>query len=97
MLNVLSLQCQFRNTPYMELDCGTNVLPPGASLDVPIRFLPRELCPYHEKVTFVLNSCITREVSLLGHGVKMKVSVRRCFRNNRMVIHRICWKLKKNN
>lgn len=58
----------------MELDCGTHVLAPGALLDVPIRFLPRDLCSYHEKVTFILNSCITREVTLLGHGVKMKVS-----------------------
>lgn len=66
----------------MELDCGTNVLAPGALLDVPIRFFPRELCPYHEKVTFILNSCITREVSLLGHGVKMKVSVKRVLSNN---------------
>lgn len=60
----------------MELECGANVLPPGGLLDVPIRFLPRDLCSYHEKVAFVLNSCITIEVSLLGHGVKMKVSVK---------------------
>lgn len=83
MLIVLRLQCQFRNTPHMELECGTNVLPPGAVLDVPIRFLPRELCSYHEKVTFILNSCITREVTLLGHGVKMKVSMKRCCVNDR--------------
>lgn len=74
MLNVCSLQCPFRNRPWMELDCGTHVLAPGALLDVPICFLPRDLCSYHEKVTFILNSCITREVTLLGHGVKMKVS-----------------------
>lgn len=73
MFDVLSLQCQFRNTPYLELDFGTNVLSPGGVLDVPIRFLPRELCSYHEKVTFVLNSCITKDVSVLGQGVKMKV------------------------
>eukprot|EP00066_Takifugu_rubripes_P027985 XP_011617251.1 PREDICTED: hydrocephalus-inducing protein homolog [Takifugu rubripes] len=70
----VGLQCQFRNTPYLELDFGTNVLSPGGVLDVPIRFLPRELS-YHEKVTFVLNSCITKDVSVLGQGVKMKLEV----------------------
>lgn len=95
MLNVLSLQCQFTNTPHMELDCGTNVLTPGALLDVPIRFFPRELCPYHEKVTFILNSCITREVSLLGHGVKMKVSVKRCCLNDRIVFSLYLLEIKK--
>lgn len=42
-------------------------------MEVPIYFYPRELCHYHKKITFIFNSCIARDVDILGQGVEIKV------------------------
>ncbi|XP_029289106.1 hydrocephalus-inducing protein homolog [Cottoperca gobio] len=71
----ISVQCHFRNTSYLEMDFQTVVLSPGAVMETPINFYPREACRYHEKLTFILNSCVTKHVNILGQGIEIKLEV----------------------
>ncbi|XP_047451812.1 hydrocephalus-inducing protein homolog [Mugil cephalus] len=71
----ISVQCQFKNTAFLEMDFQPEVLSPGAVMEVPITFYPREARRYHEKLTFILNSCVTKQVDVLGQGVEMKLEV----------------------
>ncbi|KAM9376112.1 hydrocephalus-inducing protein-like [Pholidichthys leucotaenia] len=69
-------KCQFKNTPFLKIDFQPNILTPAAMIEVPIAFYPHEACRYHEKITFVLNSCVTKQVDILGQGVNMKLEVK---------------------
>ncbi|TMS05303.1 Hydrocephalus-inducing protein-like protein [Larimichthys crocea] len=71
----MSVQCQFKNTSYLEIDFQTDILSPGAVMEVPVSFYPRETCRYHEKLSFILNSCVTKQVEILGQGIEMKLEV----------------------
>lgn len=73
VFHLLSVQCQFRNSSYLEMDFQPDILSPGAAMEVPVTFYPREPCRYHEKLTFILNSCVTKHVDILGQGIEMKV------------------------
>lgn len=75
-LSFLSVESQFKNTSYLEMDLQSDILCPGAAMEVPVTFYPREACRYHEKLTFILNNCITKEVDILGQGIEMKVKKR---------------------
>lgn len=72
-LSFLSIQCQFSNTSHLEMDFHPDVLSPGAVMEVPLTFYPREAKRYHERLTFTLNSCITKHVDVLGQGIGLKV------------------------
>ncbi|XP_029378255.1 hydrocephalus-inducing protein homolog [Echeneis naucrates] len=71
----ISVQCPFKSTVYLEMDLKSEILSPGAVMEVPITFYPREVCRYHEKLSFILNSCITKQVEILGQGIEMKLEV----------------------
>ncbi|GAA6221266.1 hydrocephalus-inducing protein homolog [Lates japonicus] len=71
----ISVQCQFKNTSYLEINFQPDILSSGAVMEVPITFYPRDACRYHEKLTFILNSCVKKQVDILGQGVEMKLEV----------------------
>ncbi|KAI3370851.1 hypothetical protein L3Q82_007368 [Scortum barcoo] len=71
----ISVQCQFKNTSCLEMDFQPDVLSPGAVMEVPVHFHPREAGRYHEKLTFILNSCVTKQVDILGQGIEIKLEV----------------------
>ncbi|XP_061825847.2 hydrocephalus-inducing protein homolog [Nerophis lumbriciformis] len=71
----ISVKCQYRNTSFLEIDFKADVLSPGAVVDVPITFYPREPRCYNEKVTFLLNSCVKEQVDILGQGIKLQFEV----------------------
>ncbi|XP_076588631.1 hydrocephalus-inducing protein homolog [Chaetodon auriga] len=71
----ISVQCQFMNSPYLEIDFQPDILSPGTVMEVPVNFYPREACRYHEKLSFILNSCIRKHVDILGQGIEMKLEV----------------------
>ncbi|XP_074533739.1 hydrocephalus-inducing protein homolog [Halichoeres trimaculatus] len=71
----ISVQCQFKNTPFLEVDFEPDVLSPGDVMEVPVRFYPREACRYHETLNFILNSGVIKHVDILGQGVERKLEV----------------------
>nr|XP_020443912.1 hydrocephalus-inducing protein-like isoform X2 [Monopterus albus] len=70
-----SVQCQFRSTSYLEVEFQPDILSAGAVMKVPITFYPREACRYHEKLNFILNSSVTKQVDILGQGIEMKLEL----------------------
>ncbi|XP_075998117.1 hydrocephalus-inducing protein homolog [Genypterus blacodes] len=71
----ISVQCQFSNTFYLEIGFQQDVLSPGSVKEIPITFFPREASRYHEKITFILNSCVKKLVDIRGQGIEMKLDV----------------------
>ncbi|XP_054864966.1 hydrocephalus-inducing protein homolog [Amphiprion ocellaris] len=71
----ISIQCQFKNTAVFEMDFQPDILSPGAAMEVPVTFCPREARRYHEKLTFILSSSITKQVDISGQGVEMKLEL----------------------
>ncbi|KAJ0029583.1 hypothetical protein NQD34_004580, partial [Periophthalmus magnuspinnatus] len=71
----ISVQCQFKNSSYLEIGFKPTVLASGADLKIPIIFSPQEARRYQEKLDFILNSCVTRQVEILGQGIEIKLEV----------------------
>ncbi|XP_026166304.1 hydrocephalus-inducing protein-like isoform X3 [Mastacembelus armatus] len=71
----ISVQCQFRNTSYLEMKFHPDILSTGAVMKVPVTFYPREACRYHEKLIFILNSYVTKQVDILGQGIEVKLEL----------------------
>nr|XP_057932234.1 hydrocephalus-inducing protein homolog isoform X2 [Doryrhamphus excisus] len=71
----ISVKCQFKKCAFLEIDFKADVLSPDAVVNIPITFYPREPRRYHEKLIFVLNSCIKEQVDILGQGIEMKLEV----------------------
>ncbi|XP_061578790.1 hydrocephalus-inducing protein homolog [Cololabis saira] len=69
----ISIQCLFTNTDYLEVDFQADVLSPGAVMEVPISFYPREPRRYHGNITFSFNSRVTKQVAILGQGIEVKL------------------------
>ncbi|XP_068458365.1 hydrocephalus-inducing protein homolog isoform X2 [Clinocottus analis] len=71
----ISVECQFQNTSYLEMDFQPNILSPGDVMKALLTFYPHEACCYHERLTFVFNSCVKRTVDVLGQGIETKLEV----------------------
>ncbi|XP_072290521.1 hydrocephalus-inducing protein homolog [Eucyclogobius newberryi] len=71
----ISIQCLFENTSYLEIGFQPSILASGADLKIPITFSPQETHSYQEKLNFILNSCVTRQVEILGQGIELKLEV----------------------
>ncbi|XP_035521672.1 hydrocephalus-inducing protein homolog [Morone saxatilis] len=71
----ISVQCQFRNTSYLEIDFQPDILSPGAVTEVPVSFCPRDACRYHEELTFIFNNLVKKQVDILGQGIERKLEV----------------------
>ncbi|KAM4733696.1 hydrocephalus-inducing protein homolog isoform 3-T4 [Anableps anableps] len=71
----VSVQCQFKNTAFLEVDFQSDILRPGAVMEVPITFYPQKTCRYIAKLTFVLNASVTKHVDIEGQGTELKLEV----------------------
>ena len=58
----------------METTPVPNVFQPGEKRDIEIRFYPRELKQYSERIAFEINGLSTTYVDVRGQGVEMRVS-----------------------
>ncbi|XP_047205151.1 hydrocephalus-inducing protein homolog isoform X6 [Girardinichthys multiradiatus] len=71
----VSVQCQFKNTGFLEVDFQPDILRPGAVMKIPIKFYPQRTSRYNGKLTFVLNDCVTKHVEIEGQGIELKLEV----------------------
>ena len=73
--NNINVECQFQKTRALSADCPPTVLEPGASLDVPIRFAPRDVKDYTFVVPFVINGTSRVNVMVLGKGISARLEM----------------------
>ncbi|KAM4554444.1 hydrocephalus-inducing protein homolog [Fundulus diaphanus] len=71
----VSVQCQFKNTAFLEVDFQPDILKPGAVMEIPITFYPQKTCRYNQKLNFVLNGCVSKHVDIEGQGIELKLEV----------------------
>ncbi|XP_054856814.1 hydrocephalus-inducing protein homolog [Eublepharis macularius] len=72
---LVSLECLFTSTAYLEVGFHGEVLNPGGKAEIPFTFYPREAISYHEVITFEINGLSQRTVEVLGRGIEMKIDV----------------------
>ncbi|XP_057693166.1 hydrocephalus-inducing protein homolog isoform X2 [Corythoichthys intestinalis] len=71
----ISVKCESRKCSFLEIGFQPDVLSPGAMVEVPITFYPREPRRYHESIIFLINSCIKEQVDIWGQGIELKLGV----------------------
>uniref|UniRef100_A0A8C5EU15 Hydrocephalus-inducing protein-like n=1 Tax=Gouania willdenowi TaxID=441366 RepID=A0A8C5EU15_GOUWI len=69
----ISIQSPFQDTTFLKMNFQADILSPGAVMEVPFTFYPHEARQYNAKIPFILNSCVTKEVDILGQGMEIKV------------------------
>ncbi|KAK2841889.1 hypothetical protein Q5P01_012089 [Channa striata] len=72
---VISNKGELQEHLLPEMNFHPDILSPGAVMEVPLTFYPCEADRYHEKLTFILNSCVRKKVDILGRGIEMKLEV----------------------
>ncbi|XP_028304635.1 hydrocephalus-inducing protein homolog isoform X2 [Gouania willdenowi] len=71
----ISIQSPFQDTTFLKMNFQADILSPGAVMEVPFTFYPHEARQYNAKIPFILNSCVTKEVDILGQGMEIKLEV----------------------
>ena len=68
------MERQFVNTNYLEVHSTPSVISPNTTKEIEIRFYPRELKRYSERIGFEVNGLSVVYIDILGQGAEMKVS-----------------------
>jgi len=71
----IAIECTFQKTRALWAECPPTVIAPGATLDVPIRFAPREVKEYAFVVPFVVNGATKVPVNILGSGINARLEL----------------------
>ncbi len=71
----ISVECNFTKTRALWVECPPTVLEPGAILDVPIRFAPRDVKDYNFLVPFVVNATSHVNVTVIGKGINARLEL----------------------
>ena len=74
-LSNIAIECTFQKTRALWADCAPTVIAPGAVLEVPIRFAPREVKDYVFVVPFVINGSNKLPVNILGSGINARMEL----------------------
>lgn len=64
----ISFDCNYENTPQLEVQVSPTVLEPGQVKQVPITFYPRSAVAYEETLAFEINGSYTHNVVITGEG-----------------------------
>ena len=65
----IAVECNFQKTRALWVECPPTVLEPGAVLDVPIRFAPRDVKDYTFVLPFVINATSKANITVVGKGI----------------------------
>ena len=71
----ISVECNFQKTRALWVECPPTVLEPGAILDVPIRFAPRDVKDYTFMIPFVINATSKANVTITGKGINARLEL----------------------
>eukprot|EP01034_Spumella_vulgaris_P022205 gene22205-28319_t len=71
----ISIECTFTKTRSLWAECSPTVIAPGGTLDVPIRFAPREVKDYAFVIPFVVNGTSKVPVNITGSGITPRLEL----------------------
>ena len=71
----ISVECLYQKTASLWVDCPPSVIDAGATLEVPIRFSPRENKDYVFLVPFLINGSTKVSVNVRGRGIFARVEL----------------------
>jgi hydrocephalus-inducing protein len=71
----IAVECTFQKTRALWAECAPTVIAPGGTLDVPIRFAPREVKDYAFVIPFVVNGATKVPVNILGTGINARLEL----------------------
>ena len=71
----IAIECIYQKTASLLVDCPPAVINAGSTLDVPIRFTPRENKEYIFVVPFLINGSTKVAVNVRGRGIHARVEL----------------------
>jgi len=71
----LSLDCTFENTRTLSVECPPRVMEPGHSVDIPIRFTPRDIANFECPIPFLVNGSTKINVTFSGYGIPARLEL----------------------
>jgi len=71
----LSLDCTFESTRALAVTCPPRVLEPGAFVEVPFKFTPRDQEDYSFRVPFLVNGSSSVVVAVTGQGTAARLEL----------------------
>jgi hydrocephalus-inducing protein len=71
----LSLDCTFENTRTLSVECPPRVMEPGHSVNIPIRFTPRDIADFSCQVPFLVNGSTKVNVTFSGYGIPARLEL----------------------
>ena len=74
-VNNISIDCGFQKTRALWIDCPPTVLEPGAVLNIPIRFAPRDVKDYTFILPFIVNGTSKIPVTITGSGIQARIEL----------------------
>jgi len=73
--NPVAVDCLFEKTEVLDINCEPTVLQPGESMQVPLRFTPRELKEYKGAIPFEINGLYSVNVLYSGEGTILSLGL----------------------
>eukprot|EP01041_Mallomonas_annulata_P003640 gene3640-7257_t len=71
----ISVECTFQKTRALWAECQPTVLDPGAAVDIPIRFAPRDVKDYSFILPFIVNGTSKVNVTISGRGINARLEL----------------------
>lgn len=68
-VNNITIDCNFQKIRALWVDSHPTVLEPGQTLEIPIRFAPREVKSYSFAIPFIINGTSNISVIIDGNGI----------------------------
>ena len=72
---VFSVNCLFKNKPYLGVEFEAQLLPPNKKAEAFIHFKPLETVCYYEDVVFEINGLSKRALTVRGEGARMRIEL----------------------
>ena len=71
----VTIHCLYESKPHLKVRFRSTVLIPGCSTEAIIEFKPQKVTKHSEAVTFEINGCYHKVVTIKGEGAKMKIEL----------------------
>ena len=71
----IAIDCLYEKTQHLAVDFKPTVLRPNDAVEVPLRFMPRDMKSYKEMIPFEVNGLSTINVLVAGEGTACKLEL----------------------
>lgn len=71
----LTVHCLYESRPHLDVRFKSSVLAPMSKTEAIIEFKPQKVAKHCEEITFEINGCFHKVVTIKGEGAKMRIEL----------------------